>query len=107
MTAAYHRITAAEAKARMDSGDPVIVLDVRTQEEFEERRIPGAILLPNEEIGVEPPALLPDRSSEILIYCRSGNRSRQAAEKLVQMGYTRVYDFGGINSWPYDTAPEK
>ncbi|WP_458862788.1 rhodanese-like domain-containing protein [Acidaminobacterium chupaoyuni] len=103
-TAEYHKITAKEAKARMDSGDPVIVVDVRRADEYEAGHIPGAILIPNEEIGTEKPAKLPDTDAEILIYCRSGNRSKQAADKLVAMGYTKVYDFGGIIDWPYDTV---
>ena len=105
--AEYRTLTAQEAKARMDSGDSIVVLDVRTQAEFEENHIEGAVLIPNETIISEPPAELPDKDAEILIYCRSGNRSRQAAEKLIGMGYSNVYDFGGINSWPYDTVSGK
>lgn len=100
----YHRITAEQAKERIDSGDPVVLLDVRTPAEFAEKHIPGALLIPNETIGGTPPPELPDFNAEILIYCRSGNRSRQAAEKLIAMGYTAVYDFGGIGSWPYETT---
>lgn len=96
-------LTAEEAHARMESGDPIVVLDVRTAEEYAEKHIPGAVLLPNEEIGTARPAVLPVLDTEILIYCRSGNRSAQAAQKLFDMGYTNVYDFGGINSWTYDT----
>jgi rhodanese-related sulfurtransferase len=99
----YRRITAEQAKERIDSGDPVILLDVRTPAEFAEKHIPGALLIPNETIGDTPPPELTDLNAEILIYCRSGNRSRQAAEKLIAMGYTAVYDFGGIGSWPYET----
>ncbi|HAX39739.1 MAG TPA: rhodanese-like domain-containing protein [Clostridiales bacterium] len=97
----YRKISAADAKARIDSGDEIIILDVRTQEEFNEGHIPGAILIPNETILDEQPALLPDLDAEILIYCRSGNRSAQAANKLIAMGYTDVVDFGGIIDWPY------
>ncbi len=104
--AEYRKITAEEAKARMDSGDPVVILDVRTQGEYDGGHIPGAVLLPNETIGTERSALLPDLDAEILVYCRSGNRSRQAAQKLVDMGYTGVYDFGGIGSWPYEVVTE-
>lgn len=106
-TAAYRTLTPEEAKARMESEDPIIVLDVRTTAEYEEKHIEDALLLPNETIASEPPAELPDKDAEILIYCRSGNRSRQAAEKLIAMGYTNVYDFGGINSWPYETVSGK
>lgn len=107
------KITAEEAHARMESGGPIVVVDVRTAEEYAEKHIPGAILLPNEEIGTEPPAQLPVLDAEILLYCRSGNRSAQAARKLADMGYSNVGDFGGINDWPYETesgayqAPEK
>ncbi|UWG97110.1 rhodanese-like domain-containing protein [Dehalobacter sp. DCM] len=102
--AEYHKLTAEEAKARIDSGDSVLVVDVRTQEEFNAKHIPGAVLIPNETITDAQPELLPDLDVEILIYCRSGNRSAQAASKLAQLGYTKVYDFGGINNWPYDTV---
>lgn len=97
-------LTAAEAKARMDSGDPVTVVDVRTAQEYAEGHIEGALLLPNEEIGTKEPYLLPDKDAEILLYCRSGNRTQQAAKKLTAMGYTNVYDFGGIIDWPYETV---
>ena len=101
MKGEYHKITAEEAKERMDSGDDIIILDVRTQDEYEESHIPGAILIPNETIGTEMPDQLPDAGQEILVYCRSGNRSAQAAKKLVEAGYTQIYDFGGIMDWPY------
>ena len=102
--AQYHLINAEEAKERLDSGDALILVDVRTKEEFDAGHIEGALLLPNEEILDTPPELLPDKNAEILLYCRSGNRSAQAAKKLVAMGYTNVYDFGGIIDWPYDIA---
>lgn len=103
----YKMITAEEAKARIDSGDEIIVLDVRTGAEYKTGHIQGAILIPNETITDEMPALLPDQDAEILIYCRSGNRSAQAAKKLIAIGYTDVYDFGGIISWPYEIVTEK
>lgn len=102
--AEYKKITAEEAKERMDSGDALIILDVRTQEEYDTGHIEGAILIPNETISDKQPELLPDLDAEILVYCRSGNRSAQAANKLIEMGYTNVYDFGGIIDWPYDTV---
>lgn len=102
--AQYRKITAEQAKERMDSGDAVIVVDVRTQEEFDAGHIAGAILIPNETIIDKQPALLPDLGAEILVYCRSGNRSAQAANKLLAMGYTQVFDFGGIIDWPYDVV---
>lgn len=102
--AEYHKISAEDAKERMDSGDELIILDVRTQAEYDEERISGAILIPNETIGDEMPELLPDLNAEILIYCRSGRRSAEAAKKLVALGYTNVYDFGGIVGWPFATV---
>ncbi|MEG0779508.1 MAG: rhodanese-like domain-containing protein [Oscillospiraceae bacterium] len=97
-------LTATEAKARMDSDDPVVIVDVRTAEEYAEAHIDGAILVPNETIGAEPPALLPDLDAELLLYCRTGRRSAEAAGKLVGLGYTNVNDFGGIQDWTYETV---
>lgn len=96
------KITAEEAHARMNGGSPTVV-DVRTAGEYAGGHIPGAILLPNEDIGAELPSQLPVLDAEILIYCRSGNRSAQAARKLADMGYTNLSDFGGITDWPYET----
>ena len=104
--AEYKKISAADAKARIDSGDTLIILDVRTQEEFDAGHIAGAILVPNETIIDEQPELLPDLDAEILVYCRSGNRSGQAANKLIAMGYTNVVDFGGIIDWPYEVVTD-
>lgn len=104
--AEYRKLPPAAAKARMDSGDALIILDVRTREEYDGGHIAGAILLPNEDIGTDRPAALPDADAEILVYCRSGNRSAQAAKKLIAMGYTAVYDFGGINDWSYGTVTD-
>ena len=100
----YKKISAAQAKERIDSGDEVIILDVRTEAEFILSHIPNSILLPNETISNKRPDELPDLDAEILIYCRSGNRSAQAARKLIALGYTNVYDFGGIIDWDYETA---
>ena len=100
----YRQITAQEAAALMDSETGYIVLDVRTPGEYAERHIPGAINVPNETIGSTAPEQLPDRKQLILIYCRSGNRSKQAADKLVALGYTNIVEFGGINSWPGETV---
>ena len=103
----YQTIPQAQAKAEMDAhqadGTPYILLDVRRADEYAASHSEGAILLPNEEIGTERPALLPDLSVPVYVYCRSGNRSLQAAKKLAEMGYT-VYDFGGILDWPYGTV---
>lgn len=97
-------ITAQEAKAMMDEGN-VTVVDVRTAEEYAGGHIPGAILLPLDSIAEgEMPEALPDKDATLLIYCRSGRRSNIAANTLAATGYTAVYDFGGINDWPYDTV---
>lgn len=102
---AYHKITAEEAKQMMDEGG-VTVVDVRTEAEYKEGHIPGAVLVPNEGIGSEPPEALPELDAVLLVHCRTGVRSKQAADKLVEMGYTQVYDFGGIRDWPYDIVTE-
>ena len=95
-------LTAEEAKARMDASGDVIVLDVRSQEEYDGGHIPGAVCFPSEDI--QPDLPLPfEKDAEILVYCRSGRRSAEAAEKLADMGYTNVADFGGIQNWPYET----
>lgn len=99
--ATYQTISAKEAKKIMDSGEPYVLVDVRTQAEYDEKHIEGAILIPNETIGNQPVELLPDKKATTLVYCRSGNRSKQAAEKLAALGYTNVLDFGGIIDWPY------
>ena len=105
-TVEYKKISAADAKARMDSGDTIVILDVRTQEEYDAGHIAGAILVPNESITDKQPELLPELDAEILIYCRSGNRSAQAARKLIAIGYTNVVDFGGIIDWPYGSVTD-
>ena len=101
--AEYRKISSAEAKTMMDDGD-VNILDVRTEAEYAEAHVPGAMLLPDSEVGGRAADLLPDKNSVILVYCRSGGRSARAARELVGMGYTNVYDFGGIIDWPYDTV---
>ena len=98
--AAYMQISQEEAREMMERDDGHVIVDVRRQDEYDAGHIPGAILIPNESIGTEPPQELPDLDQIILIYCRSGNRSKQAAEKLAAMGYTNVYEFGGIITWP-------
>ncbi|MEG1988387.1 MAG: rhodanese-like domain-containing protein [Oscillibacter sp.] len=105
-TPAYQTLTAEEAKARLDSGDSLVLLDVRTREEYAGGHIPTAVCLPNEEIGQDVSMLLPDFNAEILVYCRSGRRSKKAAAKLAKLGYTKVCDFGGINNWTYETTTE-
>ena len=81
-------------------------MDVRTAEEFNDSHIPGAVNIPNEEIGTEEIPQLPDKDQKIFVYCRSGNRSKQASEKLAALGYTNIIEFGGINSWPGETVSE-
>ena len=96
----YRQINMDEAIAMMEAESDYIILDVRTPEEFSERHIPGAINVANETIGSEEIPELPDKDQLILVYCRSGNRSKQASEKLVALGYTNIIEFGGINDWP-------
>ncbi len=103
-TAEYRKITAEQAKAIIDGGEDYILLDVRTVEEWTENRIEGALLIPDYEISERAEDELPDKSASILIYCRSGRRSADAANTLVDMGYINVYDFGGISDWPYETV---
>ena len=102
--AAYQKLTAQEAKARIDSGDKLSIVDVREDLEFAGGHIPGAVLLPSGQIIEKAAELLPDKNAEILLYCRSGNRSRQAALQMIDLGYTNVYDFGGIINWPYEVV---
>ena len=99
----YLNITAEEAKEIMDTEEGYIILDVRTQDEFDESRIPGAILIPHDEITEKAEDLLTDKDQLILVYCRSGRRSKLAAEALVELGYTNIKEFGGIIDWPYET----
>lgn len=99
--AVYVNINAKEAKEIMDSQEGYIILDTRTQEEFDEGHIPGAILIPHDEILKKAETVLTDKNQLILVYCRSGRRSKLAAEDLVKLGYTNVKEFGGIIDWPY------
>ena len=105
--ASYRQITTAEAVSIMDTEENYIILDVRTQEEFEEKHIPDAVCIPNETIGSDEIAQLPDKDQLILVYCRSGNRSKQAAEKLAALGYTNIVEFGGIIDWTGETVSGK
>ena len=102
---AYHKISAEEAYEMMASQE-VVVVDVRTREEFDGGHIENAVLVPNESIGSEMPEALPDKEATLLIYCRSGRRSKDAAEKLLSLGYQSVYDFGGVIDWPYELVKE-
>ena len=103
-TATYRQISMDEAITMMEKESGYIILDVRTPEEFADKHIPGAVNIPNETIGAEKIPELPDKDQLILVYCRSGNRSKQASEKLAALGYTNVVEFGGINSWPGETV---
>ena len=100
--AVYVNITAEEAKRIMDSEEGYIILDVRTQEEYDEGHIPGAIVISHEEIAEKAEKVLTDKNQMILVYCRSGRRSKIAAEALLELGYTNIKEFGGIIDWPYE-----
>lgn len=100
----YQQISMEEAVTMMEEETEYIILDVRTAEEYSEKHIPGAINIANESIGTEDIPELPDKDQLILVYCRSGNRSKQASEKLVKLGYTNIVEIGGINRWPGETV---
>ncbi len=100
----YVKITPNQAYELMQSQNNCTVLDVRTPEEFSQGHIPGAILIPDYELAKRAEKELPDKNALILVYCRSGNRSRQAANTLLKLGYTNVKDFGGIIDWPFETV---
>ena len=102
--AQYRKISAQEAHSMMGELKGHVLVDVRTAEEFSQGRIAGAILIPDNEIKSRAAAELPDKNAVILVYCRSGRRSANAARELISMGYKNVYDFGGIADWPYDTV---
>ena len=104
--ASYTQISMDEAVAMMEEETDYIILDVRRPDEFADKHIPNAINVPNETIGEEEIPELPDKDQIILVYCRSGNRSKQASKKLAALGYTKVYEFGGINDWKGETVGE-
>lgn len=105
--AAYRRVSAEEAQQIMKNESGYRIVDVRTPEEYASGHIPNAICIPNESIGKEPPAELSDKKQLLLIYCRSGRRSKEAANKLVELGYENVVDFGGIVDWPGEKTAEQ
>ena len=105
-TNTYRQITMQEAVEMMEKEENYIILDVRTEQEFAAGHTPGAMLIPNETIGVKEIPQLPDKDQLIMVYCRSGNRSKQASGKLVQLGYTNIVEFGGINSWPGEVVTD-
>ena len=100
----YRSITMDEAVAMMERESGYIILDVRTLAEFAEKHIPNAINVPNESIGTAEISELPDKNQLIMVYCRSGRRSKEASEKLVKLGYTNIVEFGGINDWTGETV---
>lgn len=101
--ASYRQVSMEEATAMMEEEENYQIVDVRTQEEYDQAHIPGAVCIPNESIGTEEIAALPDKDQLLLVYCRSGNRSRQASQKLAELGYTNVVEFGGIQDWTGET----
>ena len=102
----YQQISAQEVKTIMDTEKDYIIIDARTEEEFAAGHIANAILIPEYEIAERAEAELPDKDALILVYCRSGRRSKIASEELVKLGYTNVKEFGGIIDWPYETTTE-
>lgn len=102
-SSSYQQVSSKEAAAMMEAETDYIILDVRTPEEYEEKHITGAVNLPNETIGTEEITQLPDKEQLILVYCRSGNRSKQASQKLADLGYTNIVEFGGIKDWTGET----
>ena len=103
-TNSYRQISMDEAVTMMAEESGYIILDVRTPEEFAEKHIPNAINVPNETIGTDEISQLPDKNQLIMVYCRSGRRSKEAAEKLVKLGYTNIVEFGGIIDWKGETV---
>ena len=106
MLNSYKQISQEQAKEMMEKDDGHVVVDVRRQDEYDAGHIPGAILIPNESINKDQPEELPDLNQIILVYCRSGNRSKQAAQKLFDMGYRNIYEFGGITDWTGEIVTE-
>ena len=98
----YQQVDAEAAKELMHTEADNLILDARTQTEYDEGHIPGAILIPHDTVATAAENALPDKDQLILVYCRSGNRSKEASQALVDLGYTNVVEFGGISSWPYE-----
>ena len=105
-TITFEQITPQQAKEIMDTETDYIIIDARTDEEFAEGHIEGAILIPEYEIAERAEKELPDKNALILVYCRSGRRSKIASEELIKLGYTNVKEFGGIIDWPYGTVKQ-
>jgi rhodanese-related sulfurtransferase len=106
-TVSYKNISPKDAKARLEAEKDIILLDVRTLDEYAEKHIPNSLLIPVDVIEKEAPAKLADKSAVIFVYCRSGRRSVAASEALVKLGYTNIYNLGGIIDWPYETESGK
>ena len=102
----YVQISQEEAKEIMDSGEDIVILDVREQDEYDAGHIPGAVLIPYTRIEEQSGAMLPDKNRTILVYCRTGRRSKIAAQSLAELGYSDVREFGGILDWPYEVTKE-
>ena len=102
MVNGFKKLSHVEAKKIIDTDKSVVILDVREPDEVDEGYIEGAVFIPNREIIENAPKVIPDKNKKILVYCRSGKRSMETCEKLVKMGYTNVYDFGGIMDWPFE-----
>ena len=105
-TPSYQHVSMSEAIDLMNRESSYVILDVRTYDEYQQGHIPGAIVVPNETIGTSEIPELPDKQQMILVYCRSGNRSRQAAAKLAKLGYSNVIEFGGIIDWPLEIVKD-
>ena len=105
-TPSYQHVSISEAIDLMNRESSYVILDVRTYDEYQQGHIPGAIVVPNETIGTSEIPELPDKQQMILVYCRSGNRSRQAAAKLAKLGYSNVIEFGGIIDWPFEIVKD-
>lgn len=103
----FKQVSPREAATIMQTETGYVIVDVRTPAEFADRHIPNAVNIPNETIDENVVKLLPDKEQKLLVYCRSGNRSKQAARKLVNLGYTNVIEFGGINDWHGETVKVK
>ena len=104
-TASYQQITAEKAKSMMEEQPDAVILDVREQDEYDAGHIPGAVLLTVGTINEETAAsVIPEKDTVVLVYCRSGNRSKTASQTLADLGYTQIYEFGGIKDWPYEVA---
>lgn len=101
-SSSYQQVDAETAKELMDTENDYVILDARTQAEYDEGHIPGAILIPYDTVATAAEDALPDKDQLILVYCRGGNRSKQVSQALVDLGYTNVVEFGGINCWPYE-----